>query len=85
MHSHLDRPPLGNMVETAKTLIVANPDLDFVYRHSVDGRDFTVATRELTGILDGVPLTSPDVLNWLHEYLSANMANLYGGVISEDN
>ena len=85
MHSHLDRPPLGNMVETAKTLIVANPDLDFVYRHSVDGRDFTVATREQTGILDGVPLTSPDVLNWLHEYLSANMANMYGGVISEDN
>ena len=84
-HSHLDRPPLGNMVETVKTLIVANPELDFTYRHSVDDNSFIVATLEITGVLDGVPLTNPEVLVWLHEFLSTNEANLYGGVKHENN
>ncbi|HWR43314.1 ATP-binding protein [Sporomusa sp.] len=79
-HSHLDRPPLGNMVETIKAILVANPTLDFSYHHTVNDRSYTVSSRELADILDGVSLTQPDILVWLHEYLSDNIANLYGGV-----
>lgn len=84
-HSHLDRPPLGNILETIKTLIVANPELDFIFRHNVNDRYFSVSTKEITTILDGVPLSNPDVILWLHEYLSGNLANLYGGVQHENN
>ncbi len=83
-HSHLDRPPLGDLVATVKTLIVANPGLDFVYRHTVGGAVFEVATRELTSILGDMPLTHPDVIAWLDEYLAANEANLYGGARHEN-
>ncbi|HWR09658.1 ATP-binding protein [Sporomusa sp.] len=79
-HSHLDRPPLGNMVETIKTILVANPTLDFLYHHTVNDRTFTVSSREIADILDGASLTQPEILIWLHEYLSDNIANLYGGV-----
>lgn len=82
--SHLDRPPLGNLVETVKVLVIANPDTDFVYRHAVDGAAFELATSELTGILGDMPLTHPDVIGWLNEYLAANEANLYGGVRHEN-
>lgn len=84
-HSHLDRPPLGDIVETVKMLIVANPELKFVYRHVVNDTDFCVATDEITASLGDVPLTHPEVLIWLHEYLSENLANLYGGVKHENN
>jgi hypothetical protein len=83
-HSHLDRPPLGNMVETVKSLIIANPDLDFAYRHIFNGAVFSLATRDIIDILGDVPLSHPDVITWIHEYLSDNLANLYGGVKHEN-
>ncbi|HWR40943.1 MAG TPA: ATP-binding protein [Patescibacteria group bacterium] len=79
-HSHLDRPPLGNMVETIKTILVANSELHFTYHHSVNGRTFSISSLELHDILGDVPLSHPDVLGWLHDYLTVNIANLYGGV-----
>jgi hypothetical protein len=84
-HSHLDRPPLGDIVETVKMLIIANPELKFVYRHAVNNDHFCVATEEITAILGDVPLTQPEIIIWLHEYLSENLANLYGGVKHENN
>lgn len=84
-YSHLDRPPLGDIAETVKMLIVANPKLNFVYRHVVNDAFFCVATDEITAILGDVPLTHPEVIIWLHEYLSENLANLYGGVKHENN
>ncbi|MDF2572910.1 MAG: putative system histidine kinase [Sporomusa sp.] len=84
-HSHFDRPPLGNLVETIKNILVANPELHFLYRHTVNDNVFSVSSEELASILDGIPLTQPDVLIWLHGYLSDNIANLYGGAKDENN
>lgn len=79
-HSHLDRPPLGNMVETITNILVANPELQFSYQHAVGDKTFIVSSQEIADILKGIPLTQPDVLVWLREFLSENIANLYGGV-----
>jgi hypothetical protein len=79
-HSHLDRPPLGNMVETIKSILVANPELHFTYHHSINKRTFSISSLELHDILDDVPLSHPDVLGWLHDYLTVNITNLHGGV-----
>ena len=38
--SHIDRMPLGDMAGTVTALIRLNPGVDFVYRHTVDGRSF---------------------------------------------
>jgi len=76
-HSHLDRPPLGNIVETLKSIVIANPELEFSYCHTVDGAVFSLATKQLIEILGDIPLTQPDVLVWLHEYLTSNVMNLY--------
>ena len=76
-HSHLDRPPLGSIVETIKSIVIANPELDFSYCHTVDQAVFSLATQELIEILGDLPLTQPDVLVWLNEYLTDNIMNLY--------
>lgn len=83
--SHLDRPPLGNIVDTVKSLIIGNPDLDFSYRHQVDSAVFAVAVKDLTEALDGMPLSHPDVIVWIQGYLQDNLANLYGGVQDENH
>ncbi len=84
-HSHFDRPPVGNLVETIKSILVANPALQFFYHHTVNDRSLSVSSQEIADILEGIPLTQPDVLIWLHGYLSDNIANLYGGVKDENN
>ncbi len=83
-HSHIDRPPLGNMVDTLKTLLVGNPSLDFHYMHIVNTRRFDISTMEITGILGEVPLTHPEVLEWLQEYLFLQLSILYGGAENEN-
>lgn len=78
--SHWDRPPLGNIADTVRTIIVANPELDFHYSHCVGQAVFSVSTQDLKEALGDIPFTQPDVLMWLDSYLKENTANLYGGV-----
>ncbi|HSV92767.1 MAG TPA: ATP-binding protein [Desulfobacterales bacterium] len=65
--SHIDRAPLGDMAATLEVLIVGNPQVDFVYSHRVDDRDFTLDTRELRRELAGVDLGDPAVARELTE------------------
>lgn len=74
--SHIDRMPLGDMTDTIVTLIRLNPRLDFVYVQSADDRSFQLDTRELRGVLEDVPLDTPDVLNWISDYLKQGLASL---------
>ncbi len=63
--THIDRMPLGDMAGTVSTLIRLNPHLDFVYCHKVDDHSFELDTRALREVLDDVPLSEPDVMEWI--------------------
>jgi hypothetical protein len=36
-YSHIDRRPIGNISESLKVLIAANPDINFIYKYIEDG------------------------------------------------
>ncbi|MBR6790361.1 MAG: ATP-binding protein [Oscillospiraceae bacterium] len=73
---HLDMLPLGDMTSTMTSLISVNPDLDFLYVRSVDDRTFTLDTRELRAVLEGVPLNTPEVLMFIRDMIDENTAAL---------
>lgn len=77
--SHVDMTPLGDINSTVKILIQCNPDIDFIFIHSTDNGSFTLDTRELREILGDVSLDTPDVLEWIGEFLEENTQNIYGG------
>lgn len=79
-HSHIDRPPLGNIADTILGLILANPAVDFCYVHVYNGRKFYIDTREIKKVLRGVPIDSPDVAIWLRDYLRNGLKDISGGV-----
>ena len=56
---HIDLAPLGDMTGTVVGLVQCNPKIDFVYRVVADGEEFCMDTREVRGILEGVPLSTP--------------------------
>lgn len=75
----VDFTPLGDVAATVQMLISMNTDRDFIYRRSVDGRDFTLDTREVKEILGDVPLDAYEVSQWLIEFINENTHELYGG------
>ena len=66
---HIDFVPLGDMVETVKTLIQGSPEVNFTYIHKVDGREVSLSCAELREVLGDVPLNEPEVLMWIDGYL----------------
>lgn len=82
---NVDFVPLGDMVSTIKMLVTQNTEIDFIYRHKCDDREFAFDTHEIKQILGDVPLNTPEVSEWLHDYLKENINNvLYGGVQHEN-
>ena len=77
--SSIDRPPLGDMVSTLVTLVIANPTFHFHYEYAVDGEAFTFDTEEIMQVLGGVPLDTPEVVAWMTDYLKEGMESLHGG------
>ena len=76
-YSNIDRQPLGDMAETMLGVITSYESIDFLYRHRVDARSYTLDTREMKEILGGVSFAEPSVMLWLSEFLKENEAALY--------
>jgi anti-sigma regulatory factor (Ser/Thr protein kinase) len=77
--SHIDRPPLGNVADTVYMLVAANPELDFDFRHSAGGEEFSFTTAAVRQALGDVPLDEPDVRQWIRKFLNEAEKDLHGG------
>ena len=78
--SHIDRMPLGDITSTIHTLVVYHPDTDLVYQYRFNGRSFTMDTRQFRQILGDVPFDTPEVSDYIREYLNENKLDTDGGV-----
>lgn len=67
--NHIDCTPLGDIVSTITTLIQGHPDTDFLFTHNVNGKQILLDTRQIREILEGVPLGSFEVIDWINGYL----------------
>ncbi|MBQ8208158.1 MAG: sensor histidine kinase [Clostridia bacterium] len=67
--NHIDFIPLGDMVETVKTLIQGSPEIDFTYRHKTEQGEVMLSCAEIREVLGEVPLNEPEILTWIGENL----------------
>ena len=85
-HSHVDRVPLGNIRDTLLAFMLADSGeqtCDLCYRHRVDDREFEFDIADIRRELEDVPLSHPEVRNWLKEFISEGERSLYGSVPSD--
>ncbi len=73
---HVDFTPIGDLTSTVVILITMNLHTDFIYRRSLDSREFTVDTRQLKEFLGDVPLNEPGIVGWLTDYIKENTNQL---------
>ena len=67
--NHIDFIPLGDMVETVKTLIQGSPNINFTYRHKTESGEVYLSCTEMKDVLGDIPLNEPEILEWIGENL----------------
>lgn len=80
-HDHLDRPPLGDLVDTIKVILVAYYQVvDFRFEYQYGGEKFTFNSQEVKNVLgsDSQLLAHKEVINWIDEYLNSNINIIKG-------
>ena len=78
---HLDRPPIGDIASTVVSLISADPDIRYIYSHKTDSGGFKLDTDEVREQLGDIPLSEPEILIWLNDYINENLQSIEGGKI----
>lgn len=64
--NHIDFVPLGDMVETVKTLIQGSPDVDFTFTHITEKGTVSFSCAEVREVLGAdIPLNEPEILMWI--------------------
>ncbi len=74
--SHIDRQPIGNMASTMVTLVVGNPDVDFIYRHRHNDREYILDTRVIKKEMGDLPLEHVKVLAFIREHVERGLKNI---------
>ena len=71
-YGHIDMRPLGDLPATVTALIAGSPKIRFVYRYKVDGQEFVLDTDEIKAVLEGVDITSSEILTFLGQMVAEN-------------
>ena len=69
LKDHIDFIPLGDMVETVKTLIQGSPEINFTYIHKTSNGEVRLSCAEMREVLGEIPLNEPEILEWIGENL----------------
>ena len=67
--SHVDRQPLGDIIGTLIILVAGNSDVDFVYKHRRDDREFELDTRIIRKEISDIPINHPEILKYIRGVL----------------
>ncbi len=79
--SDVDRVPLGDLAATISTLIGGSPETDFQLSYSFNGKAYEFDTAAVREIMEGVPLSEPEVLGYIEAMIAENIENINGGII----
>ncbi len=80
-YSHIDRAPVGDMAATMTTLIMGNPQINFVYTHMINDEEFNLDTRELKAEMGDLSLTNPVAIH----HLTASIRKSFGQLTAKSS
>ncbi len=74
--NNIDRPPLGDIINSMHQLIIMNEEIDFVYKHIKNGNIYEFDTKEIKEVLDGVPFKELEVSSWIKANISEGLEEI---------
>ncbi|MDR1943702.1 MAG: ATP-binding protein [Synergistaceae bacterium] len=77
LYDNIDRPPLGDMPATVMTMFMGHPEIDWTYKHVYNGKEFSITTEELVGVLeDRELLRTTEVGLWIRDQVTEALSEL---------
>lgn len=73
---HIDRQPMGNIPATLIGLFVANSDVDFIYDHRHNDRQFKLDTRQIREEFYDVPLYHPEIIKYMRNVIEEGLREI---------
>ena len=77
-YDHIDRRPLGDLAATIMTLVIGNPEVDFVFKISYENKAFEFDSREVKRALAPLPIWHPEVAAQMEELIRARISEIRG-------
>ncbi len=74
MKNHLDFIPLGDVISSVTVLIQGDDQIRWIFRHTFPDKEVALDTEELKAVLGDVPLSTPEVISWIGDYLREQYA-----------
>lgn len=74
--NHLDRQPLGNISSTLISLIAANSDIDFIYDHWHNDRQFKLDTRLIRNEIGDIPIYHPEIIKYVRDVIEEGLREI---------
>lgn len=75
-YHHIDRKPLGSMVETVMTLLFGNPELEILYTHKKEGKSFALCSSSVKNQFKDRSLIDPEVIQWVQRHLKEGLKQI---------
>jgi len=76
INDNIDRLPLGDIAGTIVILASANPMIEFIYTHTVDGEQYIFDTREIKEALEDVAINDIHIFKYLKEMINENLQEI---------
>lgn len=73
---HLDRQPLGAIINILVILIISNSQVDFFYKHRHNDRRFGMDTREIRKEIEDVPISHPEVIKYIRGVIEEGLSEI---------
>lgn len=74
--NHIDRQPLGNISSTLISLIAANSNVDFIYDHWHNDRQFKLDTRLIRNEIDNIPISHPEIVKYIRGVIEEGLREI---------
>lgn len=74
--SHLDRQPLGALINTIIILIISNSQVDFFYKHRHNDRRFELDTREIRKEIEDIPMNHPEIIKYIRAAMEEGLRDI---------
>lgn len=75
-HDHIDRAPIGDMAATMVTIISGAPEIEFIYKHTYNGKCFVFETKKICEVIGDVAIDTPEVLAWIDGFIREGVASM---------
>jgi hypothetical protein len=75
-HTHIDRPPWGDLAGTIALLVCGHPDVNFIYLHKRENQKFYFDSREIKTELEDIPVTNPKVFKFIVNMIQKNLLEI---------